>query len=175
MPAASRSFVEPDTDLLRRPTMILITAFGLAGLAAAPADKSMPTMESVSINASDIKWGEAPPGLPKGAQAAVLHGDPSKKAPFTVRLKMPSGYKIPAHWHSQDEQLTILAGTFVLRLGDSPDAAPHELAAGAFHFLPGKMHHAAEARGEVVLQVDGTGPFDITYVNATDDPRRASK
>ena len=49
----------------------------------------------------DIKWGEAPPDLPKGAQIAVLHGDPSKAGQFTVRLKMPDGYKIPPHWHTQ--------------------------------------------------------------------------
>jgi mannose-6-phosphate isomerase-like protein (cupin superfamily) len=128
------------------------------------------------INAGDLKWGDVPPALPKGAQIAVLHGDPFKSGPFTVRLKMPANYKIPPHWHTQDEQLTILSGTFVLHMGDTMEAGAHDLTAGAYHFLPGKMHHAAEAKGEVVLQLHGNGPFDIHYLNAADDPsKKAAK
>ena len=131
--------------------------------------------EAVSVNAADIKWGDAPPSLPKGAQLAVMSGDPGKKAPFTVRLKMPAGYKIPPHWHTQDENLTILSGTFVLHMGDTMDAPAHELTAGAYHFLPGKMHHAAETKAETILQLHGTGPFDIHYLNPADDPSKAAQ
>jgi hypothetical protein len=42
------------------------------------------------------------------------------------------------------------------------------------HFLPGKMHHAAQAKGEVVLELHGMGPFDIHYLNPADDPRKAT-
>ena len=42
------------------------------------------------INSADLKWGPAPPDLPKGAQLAVLRGDPSKPEQFTIRLKAPS-------------------------------------------------------------------------------------
>jgi len=129
----------------------------------------------VFVNAAEIKWGDAPPTLPKGAQLAVLNGDPSKKAPFTVRIKMPSGYKIPPHWHTQDEQLTILSGTFLLHMGDTMDAAPHELTAGGYHFLPGKAHHAAETKGETILQLHGSGPFDIHYLNPADDPSKGGE
>jgi hypothetical protein len=131
--------------------------------------------EAVSLNTEDIKWGGAPPSLPKGAQLAVMSGDPSKKAPFTVRLKMPAGYKIPPHWHTQDENLTILSGTFVLHMGDTMDAPAHELTAGAYHFLPGKMHHAAETKAETILQLHGMGPFDIHYLNPADDPSKSAE
>jgi quercetin dioxygenase-like cupin family protein len=126
--------------------------------------------EALSFNAPDLKWGPAPPDLPSGAEIAVLHGDPTKKAPFTVRFKLPTGYKIPPHWHSKDEQLTILSGTFVLHMGDTMDAPGSALTAGGYHFLPGKMHHAAEAQGETILQLDGVGPFDIHYLNPADKP-----
>lgn len=126
--------------------------------------------EAVVINARDIKWGDAPPDLPKGAQLAVLYGDPTKKGPFAMRLKAPDGYKIPPHWHSNDEQLTIVSGTLVLYMGDTMTSNAHQLEAGAFHFLPGKMHHGAETKGETVIQVQGAGPFDIHYLNATDSP-----
>ncbi len=129
-----------------------------------------PAKEAVMLNASDVQWGDAPPDFPKGANLAVLFGDPAKAGPFAMRFKMPDGYKIAPHWHSQDEQLTILSGTFVLHMGDTMDAPAHELTVGGFHFLPAKAHHAAEARGEVIVQVNGTGPFDIHYLNPADNP-----
>jgi quercetin dioxygenase-like cupin family protein len=144
-------------------------------LASAPAlARDANKKEAVTVNPGDIKWGDAPPDLPRGAQLAVLHGDPSKKAVFTVRLKMPAGYKIPPHWHTNDEQLTILSGTFLLHMGDTQDAPTQELGPGAYHFLPGKMHHAAEAKGDTVLQLDGMGPFDIHYLNPADNPSKSA-
>ena len=128
--------------------------------------------EAVFMKADELKWGDAPPDLPKGAQLGVLRGDPSKKGVFAIRFKMPDGYKIPPHWHTQDEQLTILSGTLMLHMGDSMDTAAHDLDAGAYHFLPGKMHHAAEAKGETVVQINGMGPFDIHYLNPADHPAK---
>jgi len=130
--------------------------------------------DAVFVNPAEIKWSDAPPDLPKGGQVAALQGDPFKKGPFTIRLKMPPGYKIPPHWHTQDESLTVVSGTLVLHLGDTMDAPAHNLAAGAFHYLPGKMHHAAEAKGETVVQVHGMGPFDIHYLNAADNPNKSA-
>lgn len=143
-----------------------------AGDAKKKASAAKP--EAVSLNPDDIKWGNAPPQFTKGAQLAVLHGDPSKKGPFTIRFKMPDGYKIAPHWHTQDENLSIVSGTFLLHMGDTMDTPAHELAAGGFHFLPGKAHHAAEARGETVVQVHGMGPFDIHYLNPADDPSKTA-
>ncbi len=154
---------------------LVLSAAAIPSLhAAEETKKGAAKPEAVFINAAEIKWGDAPPFLPKGAQIAVMTGDPSKKAPFTIRLKMPSGYKIAPHWHTQDEQLTILSGTFVLHMGDTMDAAGHELTAGGYHFLPGKMHHAAETKAETILQLHGTGPFDIHYLNPADDPGKAA-
>jgi quercetin dioxygenase-like cupin family protein len=151
----------------------------LALLAAHSARASEPNKKptagkphAVSVNADEIKWGEAPPDFPKGAQLAVLHGDPGKSGTFALRFKMPDGYKIPPHWHTQDEQLTVVSGEFMLHMGDTMDSPAHQLGPGAYHFLPGKMHHAAEAKGETIVQVDGKGPFDIHYLNPADNPRK---
>jgi hypothetical protein len=35
-----------------------------------------------------------------------------------------------------------------------------------------EMRHFAWAKGETIVQVHGTGPFEINYVNAADDPRK---
>jgi quercetin dioxygenase-like cupin family protein len=148
-----------------------VAVLSLSALADEPpkAPHKMKPM-AVMMNTADIKWGDAPPNLPKGAQISVLFGNPGAKGPYAMRLKMPDGYKIPPHWHTSDEQLTVLSGTFVLHLGDTMDAEAHSMDAGAFHYLPGKMHHAAEAKGETVLELHSMGPFDIHYLNPADDP-----
>src|SRR4051812_50098364 len=65
--------------------------------------------------------GTAPPTLPKGAEISVLSGDPSKDGPFIVRLKMPAGYKFPAHNHPKDEYVTVISGNFHVGMGDKLD------------------------------------------------------
>jgi hypothetical protein len=38
----------------------------------------------------------------------VLEGNPAAPGgDYTVRLKLPDGYRIPPHWHSQRENVTL--------------------------------------------------------------------
>ena len=128
------------------------------------------------INPKDIKWGAAPPSMPKGAKIAVLQGDPGKSGPFVIRLMVPPGYKIAPHWHSQDESLTVISGTLYFGTGDKVETSKaHTLTAGAFHFLSGKDHHYVVAKTQAIVQVNGNGPFDMTYVDPGDDPQKAKK
>jgi hypothetical protein len=145
---------------------LLVLATGVQ----ADTTRKTTTKQPVTINASDVQWGPAPADLPKGAQLGVLHGDPTKPGSYAMRLKVPDGYKIPPHWHTRDEELTIISGTFLLHMGDTMTADPHVLTTGAYHFLPGKMHHAAEMKGETIVQVTGMGPWDIHYLNPADNP-----
>jgi quercetin dioxygenase-like cupin family protein len=128
------------------------------------------------VNAKDIQWGAAPPMIPKGAKIAVLQGDPGKSGPFVMRLMVPAGYKIPPHWHSQDESLTVISGSFYFGKGDKAETsgAP-TITAGAFHYLSGKDHHYLVAKTPSVIQINGNGPFDVTYINAEEDPQGAKK
>jgi quercetin dioxygenase-like cupin family protein len=126
------------------------------------------------MNASDIKWGPVPPVIPAGAQLAVVSGDPSKEGqPYTIRLKMPDGYKVPPHFHPADEAATVISGSFNLGMGDKLDTSQTmELQPGGFAYAPAGMHHYAWAKGETVVQINGNGPFGITYVNPEDDPSK---
>ncbi len=152
----------------------LALVFVLGCSAAAQAADNM-DKESF-MNKGQLKWGEAPPSLPKGAKVAVLHGDPGKPGAFAMRLSAPGGYKIPPHWHSQSEDLTVISGTFYLGMGDKADGSDaHALASGGFHHLPAKAHHYAFSKGPSVIQVNGDGPFDINYLNAQDDPSKAAE
>ncbi len=167
---------------------LLVAAVGCfvisaAGIARAQSDaqkKSAPaTVDEkvaaghVMLDAAQFKWGPSPPGLPAGAQAAVLDGDPSKAGAFALRVKVPDGYTVPPHWHATTENLVILGGTLMMGVGDKLDeTSMHALTAGAFAKMPAKTHHYVRAKGETTFQVYGMGPFAITYVNPQDDPRK---
>ncbi|HEV7158755.1 MAG TPA: cupin domain-containing protein [Caulobacteraceae bacterium] len=144
---------------------ILLTAtcflFGAAGAASA------------QVNATDLKWGSAPAVFPKGAQMAVLHGDPNKAGEFVIRLRMPAAYRIPAHHHPTDEAVTVISGELGLGMGDKLDMAKSaHLRAGGFALAPAHMNHYAWSRTGAVIQVSAQGPFAMTYVNPADDPTR---
>ena len=125
------------------------------------------------VRPGDVKWADGPPSLPKGAQFAVLSGDPSKDGPFVMRLKFPADYKIAPHSHGTDEHITVLSGTFLVSRGDTLDATKaKELPEGSNARLPAKNNHFALTKGEVVVQLNSSGPWSITYANPAEDPRK---
>jgi len=121
-----------------------------------------------------IPWGPAPPFVNPGARLAVLEGDPiASSGDYTVRLKMPDGYRIAPHWHPLRENVTVISGTFKVGMGDQFDTKKMAaFTAGSFAFLDPDMHHYAMACGEVVVQVHGQSPLQFNYVNPDDDPSR---
>jgi quercetin dioxygenase-like cupin family protein len=131
----------------------------------------------VMVVPDQVKWGPGPPSLPPGAQMAVLEGDPTKAgAPFTIRGKFPDGYRVPPHWHPTDERITVIQGTFGVGVGEKFDpAAGREMPTGSYAVMPQGTRHFAWAKSETIIQVSGTGPFVINYVNPADDPRKAAK
>jgi quercetin dioxygenase-like cupin family protein len=123
-------------------------------------------------SSSHPAWGPAPAAFPAGAQMAVIAGDPSKEAPFTVELKMPDGYRIPPHFHPTEENVTVKQGSFQVGMGDTLDLAKTKtMKPGDKGSLPAGEHHYAAAKGETVVSVSAMGPFAMTYVHPADDPR----
>jgi quercetin dioxygenase-like cupin family protein len=121
-----------------------------------------------------IKYGPAPSFLPAGAQLAVLEGDPTAATgDFTVRLKMPNGYKVSPHWHPHRENVTVISGNFKVGIGDKYDESKLTIfGPGSFAFMDPDMHHYGTASGEVVVQVHGMSPLQFNYVNPSDDPSK---
>jgi quercetin dioxygenase-like cupin family protein len=121
-----------------------------------------------------IPWGPAPPVVRPGAQFAVLEGDPTASTgDFTIRLKMPDGFRISPHFHPQRENVTVISGTFKVGMGDEFDANKMKaFTAGSFAFLDPDMHHYAMACGETIVQVHGQSPLQFNYINPEDDPSR---
>jgi quercetin dioxygenase-like cupin family protein len=126
-----------------------------------------------TLASQDIEWGPPPPGLPPGGQVAVLIGDPAKEGHYVIRFKAPKGYFVPPHTHPRQEIVTILSGTFSFGSGEKADRekAKPVSAGGIFIVEPGHAHYVY-ADDEAVLQASGIGPFTISYVNPSDDPRK---
>jgi len=123
-----------------------------------------------------ITWQEGPPSLPKGAQIAVLEGNPNNEGPFLFRLKLPDGYRVPPHTHPKTERVTVISGTFNIGMGTQFNQnATQVMAAGTYGYWPAGMTHFVWTKGETILQFHGTGPWSIKYVNPHDDPRNSKK
>jgi Domain of unknown function (DUF4437) len=129
--------------------------------------------QHVIAQADSLKWTATPPVLPKGAQIAVLYGDPDKSEPFAFRLKFPADYKVAAHIHPNDYDVTVLSGAMFLGMGDKLDTARGEgLKTGGYLHLPKHTHHYEWTNQETVIQLSGMGPVGMTYLNPADDPRK---
>jgi mannose-6-phosphate isomerase-like protein (cupin superfamily) len=127
-----------------------------------------------SAEPGTLRWGPQPPGLPAGARAAVVRGDPSKAGPFTVRLDFPDGYQVPPHWHPTSERLRVLAGTLLMGDGrEWSDKGLRPLGTGQEATVAAQHAHYVRAKGKTMVEIRSTGPFEITYVNTADDPRKA--
>ena len=118
-------------------------------------------------------WGPVGPNLLPGAEIAVLQGDVSKPALFTIRLKMPKGYVVAPHYHGTDLHVTVISGEFSAGMGDKVDLAGAPiLRAGDFVTVRANQHHFDVARSASIVQIYGMGPFSLIYVNPDDDPQR---
>src|SRR6202453_2347830 len=119
-----------------------------------------------------VKWGPAPPFIPAGAKLAVLEGDPmGTSGDYTIRLKLPDGYKIAPHTHPYRENVTVISGALKVGMGDHFDASKMmSFRAGSFAYLDPSVHHYAMASGATVIQIHGMSPAKFNYINPVDDP-----
>lgn len=156
-----------------------LTATLLGSLAAALLFAPFVTRSAVAQSPAHVmentgaaKWGPAPPMLPPGAQIAVLAGDPTKPVRYTVRLKFPANYDIPAHSHPEDENVAIVSGELFLQMATKLDRkSGMSLGVGGFALMPANANHAAYTKTETTILLYGQGPVDFKYVNPNDDPR----
>ena len=147
-------------------TALLIVCFTTLPVLAQTDDHIMATP-------AELEWNGVP-SLPPGAKIATIEGSMAEAKPFTVRLKFPSNYELPAHWHPAVERVTILSGIFYMGLGDKLDKNKGvSLEPGSIMILqPEVQHFAWTEEYEVIVQLNGIGPWGINYVNPADDPRK---
>jgi quercetin dioxygenase-like cupin family protein len=177
-----------------RNTFMLLSALGLLlacgggqnrsaeGEAGAMGDQpTTDTMASTSTASSDtagdaaLAWGPAPPSLPSGAKVAVVSGDPGKAGPFTMRIDMPPDYAVRPHHHPAIENVRVIEGTFHVGHGAKWDEKAFKtVAPGETISIPAKQPTFVHAASRVLVEVQSTGPFEVTYVDPKDDPRKSS-
>ena len=124
------------------------------------------------LSPGDLKWVDVP-SLPPGAKLAIIEGPLNEAVPFTFRLQFPANYQIPAHWHTAVERVTVISGTFNMGVGDKFERSKTKpLGPGSMAIMQPKTNHFAWTKEETVVQLNGTGPWTVTYVNPADDPRK---
>ena len=135
-------------------------ALGQGGVAPADAMKS--------VAANTLTWTDASvPGFAPGMKIAVIQGNPDSAGAYTLRLSFPDGYRFPAHWHPQAENVTVLAGTLQLGMGERVDDSKlHAYGPGDYLHIQATKPHFGGARGSTVIQLHGQGPFAINVVQA---------
>ena len=126
-------------------TVVVHVALTVAALAAA-----QPSVAQNAFTPHQVKFGPAPPFLPPGAQLAVLEGDPmASSGDFTIRLKMPDGYKVAPHTDPHGENVTVISGTLKVGMGDQFDASKMTaFNAGSFTYIDPSMRHYRGFRGD---------------------------
>jgi mannose-6-phosphate isomerase-like protein (cupin superfamily) len=151
---------------MRLPFLVLLV------LSVAVLFAAQPIHGQNAFTPDQVKYGPAPPFLPAGAQLAVLEGDPmASSGDFTIRLKMPDGYRVAPHTHPNRENVTVLSGTLKVGMGDQFDASKMmSFGAGSFAYLDPSMHHYVAASGETIVQIHGLSPAKFNYINPADDP-----
>jgi quercetin dioxygenase-like cupin family protein len=157
----------------------LLTPLGVAAYAAVVLSGAAPSAYGADGHAmltpDKLTWGPAPPQLPKGAEIAVIMGDPGKAEPFVMRARMPAGYEVRPHSHPTDEHVTVLSGSMNVSMGPAADKAKGAaLGPGGFFTAPKGMTHYAWFTEPTIIQVHGVGPFAITYVDPKDDPSKSN-
>lgn len=145
----------------------------VAMLAATPLSRAADAHHTV-VAGDAVKWGRAPASLPPDAEGAVLLGDAAQPGPFVLRLRLPAGFAVAPHRHTKDEFLTVIAGRVAVGSGEKldRDATRPLLPPASFVHLPAGMPHYVWVDAEANIQINGTGPFDVVYVDPKDDPRR---
>jgi mannose-6-phosphate isomerase-like protein (cupin superfamily) len=146
--------------------------FLLVLLSALAFVTTIPLQAQNAFTPDQVKWGPAPPIVPPGAQLAVLEGDPmASSGDYTVRFKMPDGYKIAPHTHPTRENVTVISGTLKVGMGDTYDESKMmSFGTGSFAYLDPSMHHYAGAKGETIIQIHGQAPVKFNWINPADDP-----
>jgi anti-sigma factor ChrR (cupin superfamily) len=118
------------------------------------------------VHFGDLKWTP----IIKGCDVAPVDGDMNAEGtPFVLRIRCTDGSRIPAHWHPTDENVTVLKGTFLVGMGETFDESKmRTMNVGNFVSMPKEMRHFAMSKGETIVQVHGSGPFKVNWVNPSE-------
>ena len=84
--------------------------------------------------------------------------------------EVPKNFHVPRHWHSANETITMIHGTFILKHDGSDERVALDQP-GSFAWMPAKMIHEAWTGpdGEALYFITADGKFDINWA---EDPAK---
>jgi quercetin dioxygenase-like cupin family protein len=130
---------------------------------ALPALAQSTHPDPVFKNFNDLKWEKTNPELGDNSQEiAILHVNPTTKA-TELFIRAPKNYHVGRHWHTSNETITVIRGTFIV--GHDGSEERMELTPGNYAYMPAKMIHDAWTKDEgATFFITVDGPFDVTFV-----------
>jgi len=145
---------------------LMICGIAILAVGAKSQEKKESEAAHKIVHFGDLKWTP----IIKGCDIASVDGDFNAEGqPFVIRFRCADGAKTPPHWHPTDEYVTVLKGTFLVGMGETFDEKKlATMNVGNFTTVPKEMRHFAMAKGETIIQVHGTGPFKVNWVNPAD-------
>ncbi len=124
------------------------------------------SMAPIIVMSGQEHW-NAGTGMMKGAQVAVLAGNPAKPGLYIVRVKVPAGTVFGPHYHNETENVTVISGALWVGLGDKMNKAKMAaLSAGSFVQVPAKLHHYAMTKTTTIIDITGIGPETMMAVKS---------
>jgi hypothetical protein len=150
-PTSGEIHVTKNSISMRMLPGLLLGSLCIAGATHA-APQAVPTRAVLPID--DSAWRSGPPGLPGGSTFAVISGDPAQAGPFTIRVELPSGYRLESYRRPREENVIVLVGAI--------QVGARTLPSGSFVRLRANEWHSLSTQSGATLQIFGDGPFALS-------------
>jgi anti-sigma factor ChrR (cupin superfamily) len=136
---------------------------------ANPAAKA--ASQPVFISSADLKWTDLDPKGAPGVKVADLWGNHAKGA-FGAFLKLPAGFVVPLHTHTNAMKVVFVSGTYI----QAPEGkAEVRLGPGSYMMQPGGNYRhttSCDKASECLFFVESNGKFDLKLVDAGKAPAK---
>ena len=140
-----------------------------SGQATANRNAQATPSRPVFMAASDLKWTDLDPAGAPGVKVATLWGDHAKGA-FGAYFKLPAGFAVPLHTHTNAMKVVFLSGTYI----QAPEGkAEVRLAPGSYMMQPGGNYRhttSCDKAAECLFFVESSGKFDLKLVGPPKTP-----
>ena len=154
---------------------ILLVMFGTVVFASPFTISADSPTSGMMLKPDEVSWVPNPRVV--GLEVARVQGHAQKSGQFIHRVKFPKGRIVQAHSHPDDRTYTVLSGTWYIGWGKvyDPDKLI-ALPAGSFYTEPaGVPHFVSTPDGEAIVQITGTGPTAVDYVDSSHARKKISK
>jgi len=150
-------------------SFLLVSAVAAQPSRGSEAQAAGAAAQPIVKPAAELKWIDLDPVGAPGVKVANLWGDHTKGA-FGAFFKLPAGFAVPLHTHSNDMHVVFMSGTYI----QAPDGKPEfRLGPGSYFMQPGRNYRHTTSCDKVVdcvFFVQSDGPFDLNVIQAGKKP-----